>query len=104
MNAQVREYLINEVLGMEDDEMLVSLYGDYLATLDGEIANMRNQIAAGDFAMLDKTAHTLKGSTATVGDTEMYDAVIRLRDAAKASDSAGASSAAAEIESLRAVR
>ena len=104
MNSIVREYLIREVLGMEDEEMLQSLYGDYLFTLDEGISDMRNQLASGDFAMLDKTAHTLKGATSTVGDNEMFDAVIRLRDAAKTSDSAGASSAAAEIESLRAAR
>ncbi len=104
MNEKVREWLVTEVLGMEDEEMLQSLYGDYLSTLDEGISDMRNQLASGDFAMLDKTAHTLKGATATVGDNEMFDAVIRLRDAAKAFDSAAASFAATEIETLRAAR
>ena len=104
MNAKVREYLIREVLGMEDEEMLESLYGEYLSTLDKGISDMRGQIASGDFAMLDKTAHTLKGATSTVGDTEMFDAVIRLRDAAKASDSSSAVAAADEIEAFRASR
>lgn len=104
MNATVREYLISKVLGMEDEEMLQSLYADYLSTIDAGISDMRSQMASGDFAMLDTTAHMLKGATSTVGDTEMFDAVIRLRDAAKASDAAGASSAAVEIEALRASR
>ena len=104
MNAMVREYLVREVLGIEDEEMLQSLYADYLSTIDEGIADMRNQLAAGDFATLDQTAHTMKGATSTVGDREMFDAVIRLRDAAKASDPAAASSAAAEIETLRASR
>lgn len=104
MNAAVRKYLIEKVLGMEDEEMLESLYCDYLSSLDAGMSDMRDELASGDFVMLDKTAHTLKGATSTVGDTEMFDAVIRLRDAAKASDAAGASSAAAEIESLRATR
>jgi len=104
MNAAVREYLISKVIGMEDEEILESLYSDYLSSLDAGISDMRSQLASGDFPMLDKTAHTLKGATSTVGDTEMFDAVIRLRDAAKASDAAGASSAAVEIEALRASR
>lgn len=104
MNAAVRGYLVEKVIGMEDEEILESLYGDYLSSLDAGISDMRGQLASGDFVMLDKTAHMLKGATSTVGDAEMFDAVIRLRDAAKASDAAGASSAAAEIESLRAAR
>ena len=104
MNAKVREYLVGKVIGMEDEELLESLYGDYLATLDGEISNIRGEMAAGDFAMLDKIAHTLKGATSTVGDMEMFDAVIRLRDAAKAADSAGVAAAVAAIEALRAAR
>jgi len=104
MNAKVREWLVNEVLGMEDEEMIASLYSDYLATLDGEIEKAKGEICGGDFQNLDVTAHTLKGSTLTVGDTEMYESVIRLRDAAKASDSPGASAALAEIVALRSAR
>lgn len=101
MNGKVREWLVNEVLGVEDENMVASLYAEYLATLDGEISKARDEMGRGDFQGLDVTAHTLKGATLSVGDTEMYEAVIRLRDAAKASDASGASSALAAIESLR---
>ena len=77
MNAAVRKYLIEKVLGMEDEEMLESLYCDYLSSLDAGMSDMRDELASGDFVMLDKTAHTLKGATSTVGDTEMFDAVRR---------------------------
>ena len=102
MKDMIRKWLVREVLGTEDEEMLQSLYDSYLATLDGEIAKARTQTSDGEFAALDRTAHTLKGVTLAVGDTETYDAVIKLRDAAKASDAAAASSAVAALESLRA--
>ena len=104
MNANVREWLVNEVIGMEDEELLASLYADYLFTFDDVITSARLQIASGDFAELDVTAHTLKGASLAVGDTEVYEASLVLRDAAKASDAAGVASAEEAIESLRAAR
>ena len=104
MNPKVRAWLVKEVLGGEDEEMLNTIYGEYLALLDGQIAQARVDLAAGDFEALNRTAHTLKGSTASVGDTEMFDAVIVMRDAAKAADAAAAAAAVAALDLLRAVR
>ena len=104
MNKTVRDWLVQKVIGAEDEEMLALLYGDYISTLDVEIPKACALAAAGNFAELDVTAHTLKGATMAVGDTEMYDTVIKLRDAAKASDGASASDAASMLVALRAAR
>ena len=104
MNGKVREWLAREVLGEEDEALIASLYEDYLATLDREIAKVQPQMSARDFAGLDMTAHTLKGAAGAVGDEEMFEASLRLRDAAKAEDLSAAVLASAEIASLRAAR
>lgn len=100
MKAQVRAWLAEQI--GEDEELLQSLYAEYVSALTELFAKAKGEIAAGDYVALNKTAHTLKGSTSTVGDTEMFDAVLVLRDAAKASDGAGAVAALTRLESLKA--
>ena len=101
MKDQIRKWLVEQV-GEEDQTLLETIYADYVSTVGEQLTKAEVEIARGDFAALDVTAHTLKGSTSTVGDTETYDAVMALRDAAKASDSAAAQTALSRLLELTA--
>ncbi|MDO5318032.1 MAG: Hpt domain-containing protein [bacterium] len=90
---------LSEQVG-DDEFLLQTLYDDYRGTLAKQLAQARSDMAASDFAALDRTAHAMKGATLTVGDEEMLQAVLALRDAAKASDLAGAISASVLLETL----
>lgn len=99
MKETVRNWLAEQV-GADDVELLQSLYDDYRATLDEQLAQARRDLAGSDFAALDRTAHALKGAVLTVGDQEMLAAVLAMRDAAKASNLAEAERAADRIAAL----
>ena len=99
MKESVKNWLAEQV-GADDPDLLQSLYDDYRGTLDEQLAQARRDLAVPDFESLDHTAHALKGAVLTVGDQEMLVEVLAMRDAAKASDLAGASAAADRIAAL----
>ena len=98
MKACVKKWLADQV--GDDEALLQTLYDDYRGTLAKQLAQARTDMAANDFAALDRTAHAMKGATLTVGDEEMLQAVLALRDAAKASDLTGAVTASVQLETL----
>ena len=99
MKACVRKWLAEQV-GMEDEELLQSLYDDYRNTVSEQLQQAMLDLEASDFQALDRTAHALKGAVLTVGDQEMLQEVLAMRDAAKASDAAAATAAAERIAAL----
>lgn len=100
MKDLVRKWLTDQV-GDEDETLLETIYGDYVDTICEQLVKAKGEIARGDFIALDVTAHTLKGATLTVGDTETYEAVIALRDAAKGSNATAASLALARLVAMK---
>ena len=98
MKACVKKWLADQV--GDDEALLQTLYDDYRGTLAKQLAQARTDMAANDFAALDRTAHAMKGATLTVGDEEMLQAVLALRDAAKAGDLTGAVSASVQLDTL----
>ena len=101
MKETVRNWLAEQV-GMDDEALLQSLYDDYRSTISEQMEQARRDLAASDYEALDRTAHALKGAVLTVGDQEMLAAVLAMRDAAKASDLAGAAAATDGISALAA--
>lgn len=98
MKECVKNWLTTQV--GDDEFLLQTLYDDYRGTLEKQLAQARTEMAGGDYAALDRTAHAMKGATLTVGDEEMLQAVLALRDAAKASDLSGAVTAASKLDEL----
>ena len=98
MKECVKKWLTEQV--GDDEFLLQTLYDDYRGTLTKQLAQARSDMAGGDFAALDRTAHAMKGATLTVGDEEMLQAMLALRDAAKASDLTGAVTASVQLETL----
>ena len=98
MKECVKRWLTEQV--GDDEFLLQTLYDDYRGTLAKQLEQARADMSAGDYGALDRTAHAMKGATLTVGDEEMLQAVLALRDAAKAGDLTGAVSASVQLETL----
>lgn len=101
MKDCVRKWLSDQV-GADDEMLLQSLYDDYRGTVAEQLAQVRKDLAAADYEALNRTAHALKGAALTVGDNEILQEVLALRDAAKASDGTTATAAADRLDALRA--
>ena len=98
MKDDVRQWL-NEQFG-GDEETIAVVWGEYLNSASEKIAEGRAALAAFDFPLLDRIAHTLKGNALMVGDQASVTAGVALRDAAKASDPAAAERALDQIAAL----
>lgn len=86
MSKQIEDWLLQQFAG--DRATLDMIYAEYLSSTADQLAKARMARAAGDFPLLDRIAHTLKGNALMVGDQVLTDAAIALRDAAKAADGA----------------
>ena len=98
MKDDVRQWL-NEQSG-GDEETIAAVWGEYLNSAAEKIAEGRAALAAFDFPLLDRIAHTLKGNALMVGDQASVAAGVALRDAAKASDPTAAERALDQIAAL----
>ena len=98
MKEDSRQWL-NEQFG-EDAETIAVVWEEYLRSTTEKIAEAKAALAAFDFPLLDRVAHTLKGNALMVGDQQSTTAGLALRDAAKASDPAAAEKAIASLEAL----
>ena len=77
MKECVKKWLTEQV--GDDEFLLQTLYDDYRGTLTKQLAQARSDMAGGDFAALDRTAHAMKGATLTVGDAAGRACVARCR-------------------------
>ena len=98
MKDDVRQWLNDQFGG--DEETIAAVWEEYLGSAAEKIAEGRAALAASDFPLLDRIAHTLKGNALMVGDQTSAMAGIALRDAAKASDPAAAEKALDRLEAL----
>ena len=67
-----------------------------------KLTEMTQTLAKADWEVLDRLAHTVKGNSLWVGDTEMAEVAIELRGAAKTSDTAKAESCIARLREIAA--
>lgn len=98
MKDDARQWL-NEQFG-GDEETIAAVWEEYLNSSTEKLAEGRAALAAFDFPLLDRIAHTLKGNALMVGDQQFAAAGIALRDAAKASDPDAAGKALDTLEAL----
>lgn len=98
MNDGVKAWLDEQFAGDEGTIRLV--WGEYLSSFAEKLAEASAAQAAGDFPLLDRVAHALKGNALMVGDSPCVSAALALRDAAKASDGETAAKALALLSRL----
>ena len=81
MKECCRTYL-NEQLG-DDAEAVDAIYAEYVTSIGAKIGEADAALAEGAWDTLDRVAHTVKGNSLAVGDQQMADTAIALRNAAK---------------------
>ena len=81
MKECCRKYL-TEQFG-NDTEVVDAIYAEYVSSIGAKMAEADAALAAGAWDALDKVAHTVKGNALAAGDTQMAEAAIALRNAAK---------------------
>ena len=84
MTECCEKYLI-EQFG-NDMEVLDAIYAEYVSSVNAKAAEAEAALATGAWDALDKVAHTIKGNSLAVGDQQMADTAIELRNAAKMQD------------------
>ena len=84
----------------DDDADLAEVIDQFVADLPGRVQQMRAALANGCFQELQRLAHQLKGAGGSYGYPALSDAANRLDDAAKASDTEGATLAMKELAEL----
>ena len=84
MKECCKKYL-NEQFG-DDAEVVNAIYAEYVSSVGAKTAEADAALAASEWDTLDKVAHTIKGNSLAVGDQQMADTAIELRNAAKLQD------------------
>ena len=98
MKECCRKYL-NEQFG-GDTEDVDAIYAEYVSSLGPKLAEADAALAATGWDALDKVAHTVKGNSLAVGDQQMADKAIALRNAAKLQNRDEAEQLIAGLKSL----
>ena len=98
MKECCRKYL-NEQFG-GDTEVVDAIYAEYVSSLGPKLAEADAALAATGWDALDKVAHTVKGNSLAVGDQQMADTAIELRNAAKLQDRGQAGRLIADLRVL----
>ena len=99
MKEEIVAYLKEQVAG-DDKELLDSLYAEYCSTAKEYVGALKAALPAGDFPELKRLAHTLKGNSAMVGDTEMNAHALAFENGAKAEAIAVCQAELPELERL----
>ncbi len=79
------EKYLNEQFG-NDAAVVNEIYAEYVSSVNVKAAEADAALAAGAWDALDKVAHTIKGNSLAVGDQQMANTAIELRNAAKQQD------------------
>ena len=98
MKECCRKYL-TEQFG-NDTEVVDAIYAEYVSSIGAKMAEADAALAAGAWDALDKVAHTIKGNSLAVGDQQMADTAIALRNAAKLQERDQAGRLIADLRAL----
>lgn len=96
---QCCEKYLNEQFG-NDAEVVNAIYAEYVSSVNVKAAEADAALAAVAWDALDKVAHTIKGNSLAVGDQQMADTAIELRNAAKLQDRDQAERLIADLRAL----
>ena len=90
---------LNEQLG-DDTEAVDAIYAEYVTSIGAKMAEADAALAANEWDTLDRVAHTVKGNSLAVGDQQMADTAIALRNAAKLQNRGEVEQLIADLKSL----
>ncbi len=98
MKACCTTYL-NEQFG-GDAAVMGEIYREYVDSIREKQQEAVKDLAAGEWSLLDRVAHTIKGNALATGDNEMAQVAINLRSAAQLQDREQAATLITRIQML----
>ena len=90
---------LNEQFG-GDADVVKEIYDEYAASTRSKLTEASAAHAAGDWQILDRIAHTIKGNALAAGDTQMAETAISLRQAANLQDAERSAELIGSLKSL----
>lgn len=97
MKECCREYLLNQ---FGDEDVSNEIYNEYVNSVKEKIGEAKDALSSGQWQVLDRVAHTIKGNALAAGDVEMSEPAIALRKTAALNDTDGSTELIAKIEEL----
>ena len=97
MKEIVKSYLLRE---FGDEALAQEIYAEYRSSTLPKIEESAQALSAGEFELLDRAAHALKGNALMIGDPDALAAALALRDAAKAGDAVAGAAALARVRAV----
>jgi len=98
MKECCRKYLDEQFGG--DADVTAEIYGEYVSSVHAKIDEAGTALASGDWTLLDRVAHTVKGNALAVGDSEMAETAIALRKTAALREAAESTALIAKMDVL----
>ncbi len=95
-SAWNRAFLLRLLDG--DEELTDRIAGEFLEDARTEMEGLFEALAAGDADLVERRAHTLKGSAGSVGAESLRDAAFAIESAARADDPSGTADLAKTLE------
>ncbi len=83
-----------------DTAFLETLFGVYVEDLPVKLAAIEQALAAADMAVLQRTAHSLKGASATVGALALREAAFAMENAGRDKDASRAARLLPELKRI----
>jgi HPt (histidine-containing phosphotransfer) domain-containing protein len=93
------EKYLNEQFG-GDAEVVNGIYAEYVSSMHAKTDEADVAVKSGDWTLLDRVAHTIKGNALAAGDEEMAEKAIELRRAAQLQDAERVGSFISAIKEL----
>ena len=98
MKSCCAEYLDKQFGG--DAAIANDIYCEYVASIREKQKEADKNLAASEWTLLDRVAHTIKGNALATGDNEMAQVAISLRSAAQLQDREQAATLITRIQML----
>ena len=97
MKQCCKDYLMEQ---FGDEEVVNEIYAEYVKSIREKIPELETALTAENWTTLDPLAHAVKGNALATGDTDMANAAIELRIAAKMAEKDTARSLFAKMKEL----
>ena len=83
MKQCCKDYLMEQ---FGDEDVITEIYEEYAKSIQEKLPELEASLTAENWSSLDQLAHAVKGNALATGDTDMANAAIALRIAAKMSE------------------
>ncbi|MBP1589059.1 MAG: Hpt domain-containing protein [Kiritimatiellae bacterium] len=98
MKPCCKEYLSKQFGG--DQAVVEDIYAEYRKEVGGMLGELPGAMSRGEWELVDRLVHTLKGNSLAVGDAETAEVAIAMREAVKLGDKDRAEECLARIREL----